>query len=249
MSVPTPLPPSTFDRLPSRLIIAPADVHVVRFDLTADEDYAGTLALLDPHERARAVRFRDGAHRRAFVAAHAATRVALGRCLDIPPAGLRFAYGPRGKPELAGSLSDLRFNLSHAGDRSMLAIAVGRAVGIDIEREREIEALDIARRFFSPLEQSALASTSPDGRLAAFYRCWTRKESFIKASGDGLSRPLSAFDMSLDDEHGDSLLLACRDAPEDVARWTTVPLRAEPGYHAALTVEGHGWRLIEWSGL
>jgi 4'-phosphopantetheinyl transferase len=233
---------------PARPALSDDVVHAIEFRLDSDADDERQLSLLDSHERARAARFHGDSHRRAFVAAHAATRIALGRCLGVPPGDVRFAYGPRGKPELVGLASGVHFNLSHAGDRAMLAIATGRAVGIDVERERFIEALDIARRFFSPVEQSALASTPPDRRLAAFYRCWTRKESFIKASGDGLARSLSAFDMSLD-EHGASLLLACRDVPDDMSRWTTVPLRAEPGYHAALTVEGCGWRLIEWSGL
>jgi 4'-phosphopantetheinyl transferase len=236
--------PSPF---PSRPTLCDDEVHVIGFGLEL-QDEAGALQLLGADERARAARFLQDDHRRAFVAAHAATRIALGRCLDQPPSEIRYALGPRGKPELAGRRRDVRFNLTHAGDRGMLAIALGRAVGIDIERERRMEALDIARRFFSPVEQAALTATARDLRLGAFFRCWTRKESFIKASGDGLSRSLSAFDMSLD-EHGASVLLACRDAPGDVARWTTMPLRAEPGYHAALTVEGRGWRLIEWSGL
>jgi 4'-phosphopantetheinyl transferase len=114
----------------------------------------------------------------------------------------------------------------------MLAISVGRAVGIDLEVEQPIDVLDIARQFFSPAEHAALAATAPLRRLSAFYRCWTRKESFVKAHGGGLSLPLSAFDVSLA-ETGSSLLLACRDAPEEVSRWTTIALTSEAGYAGA----------------
>jgi 4'-phosphopantetheinyl transferase len=232
------------DPFPANPVLSGDDVHVIRLDLANE---AGGATLLDPAERARAGRFRDDRHRRAFVAAHAATRIALGRCCGAPPAALRFAYGTHGKPQLIG-WPEIRFNLAHTGDRAMLAIAAGREVGIDIERERPIDVLDIARRFFSSLEQSALAATPANQRLAAFFRCWTRKESFIKAGGDGLSRSLSAFDMSLD-EHGASVLLACRDVPDDALRWTTIPIRVDAGYAAALTVEGPRPRLLEWQGL
>ncbi len=232
---------------PSQPTLCEDLVHVIGFEL-ALQNARGAFGLLDADERARADRFREEHHRRAFVAAHAAMRIALGRCLQVPPVEIRYNYGPRGKPEIAAPQSTLRFNLSHAGDRALLAVTSGRAVGVDIERERDLEALDLARRFFSTAEQSALTSMPPDARLGAFFRCWTRKESFIKASGEGLSRSLAGFDMSPDDREP-SVLLACRDAPDDVLRWTTIPLAVEHGYHAALTVEGRGWRLVEWSGL
>jgi 4'-phosphopantetheinyl transferase len=134
----------------------------------------------------------------------------------------------------------------------MLGISLARAVGIDLESVRPIEVLDLARRFFSAVEVRALISTAPDEQLAAFYRCWTRKESFVKARGDGLSLPLAAFDVYIDESApgapGASLLLACRDAPDEVSRWTTIGLRAEAGYAAALSVEGRGWHLVEWDG-
>ena len=148
--------------------------------------------------------------------------------------------------------NDLTFNLAHAKDRGMLGISVARAVGVDIESVQPIEVLDVARDFFSPDEVRALISTGPDDLLAAFYRCWTRKESFLKARGDGLSFPLAAFDVSIEENapgmSGASLLLACRDAPEEASRWTTIGLRCGEGYAAALTAAGRGWRLVEWDG-
>jgi len=227
-------------------------VHVLRFKFESIRETGAALELLDDHERLRAARFRRERDRTAFVAAHAATRIVLGRCLNISPASVRFEYGPRGKPGLVDAANDLTFNLTHVEDRGMLSISVARAVGVDIESVRPIEVLDVARHFFSHDEVRALISTAPDDRLAAFYRCWTRKESFLKARGDGLSFPLAAFDVSIEEgapgTSGASLLLACRDAPAEASRWTMIGLRCEAGYAAALTVEGRGWRLVEWNG-
>jgi len=237
---------------PERPALSKDEVHVLqfKFDWVPETDTA--LGLLDDRERLRAARFARERDRAAFVAAHAATRIVLGRCLNISPASVRFRYGPCGKPDLVDAASDLTFNLAHVEDRGLLSISLARAVGVDIEAVRPIEVLDIARHFFSPHEIHALISTPSDDRLAAFYRCWTRKESFVKARGDGLSFPLAAFDVSIDESArgtvGDSLLLACRDAPEEASRWTMIAVRCEPGHAAALTAEGRGWQLVEWGG-
>ena len=230
---------------PASLVLAPDDVHVVWFSLAARIDRRD-LSVLDAQERARADRIRDERHRARFVSAHATVRTVLGRSVGSVPGSLRFEYGPHGKPELAGAAVDARFNLAHAGDLGVVAVALGRPVGIDVEEVRPLDPLTLAREFLSTAEREALAARPAHEQLAAFHRCWVRKESFLKASGDGLTRELTAFDMSLD-ECGPPLLLACRDAPDDLRRWTTVDLPAEAGHVAALTTEGHGWRLVEWT--
>jgi 4'-phosphopantetheinyl transferase len=237
---------------PARPALSEKEVHVLHFTFASVRETGAALGLLDDRERLRAARFLRERDRTAFVAAHAATRIVLGRCLKISPESVRFTYGQYGKPGLAEAAIDLRFNLAHVEDRGMLSVSVARAVGVDIESVLPIEVLDVARHFFSPHEVRALRSTAPDDRLAAFYRCWTRKESFLKARGDGLSFPLAVFDVSIEEyapgTPDASLLLACRDAPEELSRWTTIGLRCEAGYAAALTVEGRGWHLVEWDG-
>ena len=155
-------------------------------------------------------------------------------CLGVAPEDLRFSIGPRGKPQLANSVEDVRFNLAHSCEWAMVAVANGRDVGIDIERHRAIDAGAIAEGMFSVSERAALDSQSPEHRPAAFYRCWARKESFIKAQSDGLSLPLGAFDVSLE-ATGLQLLLASRLDASDVARWWMQALDAPHGYSAALT--------------
>lgn len=197
--------------------------------------------VLESGEWDRANRFARPSLRRRFVSAHGATRRLLGRMLNRPPASIRYELGCHGKPRLANPPIDLRFNLSHSGERALLALAVGREVGIDIEELRPIDVLALAEDVFSASERAALASVPPECRLDAFYAGWTRKESFIKARGEGLSFPLQAFDVSLEPREG-QLLLACRHSRRDLEQWTIVSIPAESGYAAALTVEGAGFR-------
>jgi 4'-phosphopantetheinyl transferase len=194
------------------------------------------------HRMARLVRELD---RRRFMVAHALTRLVLGRCLRVSPASLRFDIGPHGKPRLIGARLDLRFNLSHAGERALLAVAIGREVGVDIEQERSVDVLGIARRYFSTSEYVALISLPEEHRVGAFCRCWTRKESFLKARGEGLAFPLSAFEVSLA-ETASQLLVACASAPTELDRWTMLSVAVDPGYAGAITAEGRGWLLTCW---
>lgn len=216
-------------------------VHVLRFAL--DGATADLMAILDEGERDRADRFVFDADRRRFIVAHAVTRLALARCLRVSPPSLRFHVGPHGKPSLAGTCRGLRFNLSHAGERGLLAIGVGRELGVDIERERAIEVLAVARRYFSSDEYHAIASLPDQERIRAFYRCWTRKESLLKARGEGLSAPLNGFVVSLQ-EHASQLLVA----PAEIAAgaWTITAVPTAAGYVGAVTAAGTGWRLACW---
>ena len=193
---------------------------------------------LDDEEQQRAARFKFDRDRRRFIAAHAATRVVLGRALGIDPAAVTFAVGPRGKPHLIDAPVDVRFNLSHSGERALLAVALGREVGVDIEQWRILDDLfALAERVFSSAEIATLRQTPDDRRHEVFFRVWSRKESFIKARGDGVYFALAGFDVSTEAD-GPQLLLACSASPADMQRWTTRALPSEPGYSAALTVEG-----------
>lgn len=227
---------------PDRIELTRDDVHVVRFRLDEPCDES----LLDAEERARAARFVFDRHRRRFVVAHAWMRAVLGRCLDRPPTSLRFVAGSHGKPSLVDPPIDIRFNLSHAGERALLAVGLAREIGVDVEKERPIETLDLAKRFFAAGEHAYLRALPEDEQHAAFFRCWTRKESFIKAVGEGLSFPLHLFDVSLAEDDGPQLLLACRAAGQALARWRIVSLPIDRGYAAALTAESGDWRVHRW---
>jgi 4'-phosphopantetheinyl transferase len=222
------------------MILRSDAVLVVRIRL--DEPPLGVE--LDEEERARAARFVFERDRRRFVASHTATRAVLGRALTVDPASLRFLIGERGKPRLLDPPIDLRFNLAHSGERALLAVALGREVGVDIEQTRVIDdLLGLAAAVFSPNEQEQLRQTPAGERHDLFFRIWTRKESFIKARGDGISFPLAGFDVSAAPD-ASQLLLACNASPEDMRRWTMRALQSEVGYTAALTVEGREFEIL-----
>jgi len=154
----------------------------------------------------------------------------------VPAKELAFDLNEFGKPELAGS--EIMFNLSHSHGLALFAVTRGRAIGIDIERIREEMTIGkIARRFFSPAEASALSALPAHQQAEAFFNCWTRKEAWIKARGQGLSIALNSFEVSLAPGEP-ARLRATRPDPEEASRWSLVALACEPGYAAALAVAG-----------
>lgn len=172
------------------------EIHVWHLSLgMPDLALTQAQATLARDELARAERLRAPHDRRRFIAAHGALRAILAGYYAREPSVLRFASGPRGKPYLLDEPS-LCFNLSHSGDLALIAIAREREVGIDVEQIRpERASMAIAERFFSPYESGILHALADDERIAAFFRCWTRKESYIKARGDGFGLPLDSFDV------------------------------------------------------
>ncbi len=163
----------------------------------------------------------------------------------MAPDHLRFYYGPQGKPKLDKETAGeaLRFNVTHTQGLALYAVANGREVGIDVERIRpELVDGDFAERFFSPREVAALRMLPVGLRPEAFFNCWTRKEAYAKARGDGLSLPLKQFDVSLAPREP-AALLSTKGDPLEAARWSLSALHPGPGYVAALAVEGHDWRL------
>lgn len=212
--------------------VGPSEV-VYAFVSVAREPSAPDEALLDDDERARSSRFVRSRDRHRFVLAHAALRLFLARCLDIEPATVRYESGADGKPRLGPGLPALEFNLSHSGDVAVLAASRNRAVGVDVEQMRDVpDALSIAETHFSPAEQEALRSLAPARRRDAFFRCWTRKEAVIKASGEGLSRALDSFDVDLA-PGSTSALTRFEGRSGDAAGWSLRDLAAPAGYVAA----------------
>jgi len=181
-------------------VLADGALHVWHVDL---ERVAAPTDGLDDAERARMARFYQALHRRRFGAAHSSLRRILARYLAAEPEDLVFDLGEHGKPALRGTPGGLAFNLSHSGDRALVAVTRVGPVGVDIEGHRALTDRDgLARRFFSPAEIQQLEGLPEEDRTAAFFRCWTRKEAFIKCSGRGLTQPLDSFDVSLEPDDG-----------------------------------------------
>jgi 4'-phosphopantetheinyl transferase len=213
-------------RLPSR------EVHswCVRLD-APPEICAGLHATLTDDERDRSARLRWEQDRQRFIVAHGALRALLGRYLRTHPGDLRFVYNAFGKPELSPEFGGrLKFNLSHAADLALIAIAVDAAVGVDLEYiRRQPDYAEIARWFFSPAEVDDLNRVPSHLHAEAFLSYWTKKEAYVKARGEGLAIPLTSFSV-----------------PHLQGAWSLYSLQPAAGYVGALAVAGSGWRLRQW---
>ena len=202
---------------------------------------------LSADERERAGRFVFPEHRERFIAARGVLRALLGRYLNRPPEQLEFRYSERGKPALDRADQDaLCFNLSHSRDLALYAVTRQRQVGIDVEWVRaDIADEQIAERFFSPAEVQVLKAVPAASRPVAFFTCWTRKEAYLKARGEGITVPLDGFAVSLRPGEPAALLSCERDSGE-VSRWRLQELDPGAGYAAALCVEGRDWEHCCW---
>jgi 4'-phosphopantetheinyl transferase len=196
-------------------------------------------------ERVRAGRFIFERDRNAFVAARGILRNLLGRYLDSALQSVEFVYGPRGKPAISNqrqSRHPICFNLSHAHGIALIGIGRAREIGVDVELIRpEFAGEEIAKRYFSPSEVEELGSLPAELRAEGFFLCWTRKEAYIKAKGDGLHIPLESFAVSLTPG------LPAKLNSADHSQWSLRSLAPEPGYAAAIVAEGHDWLLRQWS--
>jgi len=188
------------------------------------------LQVLDEEERQRAMGFRTSVQRDAFTAAHALVRTALSAYGRRSPEDWRFAISPQGCPSVLDA-GELSFSLTHAGLRAAVAVAAGRALGLDIEPVRsERDALPIARRFFSEAETEWLTGLPPAERSAGFAALWTVKEAVLKARGSGLTESLRSVEVELDPS-GRPVGVQSPGGPWALRSWSP-----EPGWFAALAV-------------
>jgi 4'-phosphopantetheinyl transferase len=223
----------------------PADeIHVWRASLDRPAAAVSTLgALLSPAELERAQRMRIDQVRNRFVVGRGLLRTLLGRYVGAPPRELELAYGEFGKPFLIHG--GPRFNLSHSGGVALFAFSSSAEVGVDVEpANRKVEPLRIAGRFFSPSEVQTLRSLPQASQARAFLTCWTRKEAFIKARGDGLGLALDSFDVTLAPSEPPAVTRTAWSAAEP-AEWQLEDLSdAAAGTVAAVAARRRGWRAV-----
>jgi 4'-phosphopantetheinyl transferase len=219
------------------MLITPSQVHVWQADLDRPTSAIEALAqLLAADEQQRAARFRFEPDRRKFIVARGLLRSILARYLDIPPDQIQFSYGERGKPELVNAYAkgQLRFNVSHSQEQALYAIALDRPVGIDLEYMRPIDAAALSQRFFSPTEAAIIAPLSGAEQHRCFFKGWTQKEAYLKATGDGLGG-LESLEVSLQALMG---LVKINGDAERAAEWTAQEITVNADYIAALVVRG-----------
>jgi 4'-phosphopantetheinyl transferase len=233
------LSPATYERY-ERVLALPltgGSVHVWCVPLIIPESGIKSLEeTLSDDERARASRFHFPEHRRKFIIARGVLRYLLSHYVGVPPATITFKEGAYGKPELAAA-TPVRFNVSHSGDLALYAVSDKRNVGVDIEQHRTLHDLaEVAKRFFAPAEVVQLEMLPEPDRHAGFFRCWSRKEAFVKALGAGLSLALDSFSVSIDQQSAPRIEQLPREATG--SEWRLFDITPAGGYSAALVTEG-----------
>jgi 4'-phosphopantetheinyl transferase len=235
-----------------------ADKEGIAFQLSANEVHIWCSSLerplpiaekfsllLSPDEKARAERFyfeRDRVH---FIVGRGLLRTILGSYLGMDPAQIEFSYGLYGKPALQTNHTDnvLQFNLAHSKDLAVYAFCWNHQIGIDLEHVRPMPDEDnFAEQFFSARESALIASLSGEEKRNAFFKIWTCKEAFLKASGDGLTKPIDQAEISL---HAETARLLSLDTDHKQALdWNLEMFRPLADYQAALAIEGRDYQIV-----
>jgi 4'-phosphopantetheinyl transferase len=219
------------------MLITHSQAHVWQASLDRSPYAIEQLAqLLAADEQQRAARFRFDKDRRKFIVARGLLRSILARYLSLPPAQVQFSYRHRGKPELANGYAKgkLEFNVSHSHEMALYGIALDRPIGVDLEHVRPIEAVALSQRFFLPSEAAMIASLTGSEQHRCFFRGWTQKEAYLKATGDGLGG-LESVEVAI----GEPMRLVNIDGDaQSAAEWCAQEIRVNDDYMAALVVRG-----------
>jgi 4'-phosphopantetheinyl transferase len=223
-------------------------VHIWRANLDQSPLMVGRFQhTLSVDEQMRADRFYFRQDRERFVNGRGLLRTILGCYLDSAPENLVFRYNHYGKPSIASKAGPdrIRFNVSHSHGTALYAVARDLEIGVDLELIRDgLEVEQIAASFFSRREVSALKALPAELRRHAFYLCWTRKEAYIKARGEGLSLPLDQFEVSL--SPGEPAALISTQPDSEAVHWSLQDLSLASGYVAAFAVRGRASSLCCW---
>ena len=213
------------------------DVHVWAAALDSQaETLAGLKTILSDEERSRADRFHFERHRNRFIAGRGILRSLLANYLDCEPGSLQFDYGPNGKPVLAGRFaeSDLNFNLAHSENLALIAATRLGPVGVDVEKIRPVNDSDeLVERFFSPRESALFQTVADSQKESAFFNLWTRKEAWLKATGEGIGHLLSRVEVTfLAGEP--ARFIALPELSGASTDWTLCELAPAPGFVGAI---------------
>jgi len=237
---------------PSGTALTEREIHIWRAALDLPSMNIQELnKTLSADEKMRAERLYLERDRKRFIARRAILRKMLGSYTGIEPSSLRFCYGNNGKPRLADTSCNgaIRFNMSRSEELALYGFTRDREMGVDIESIRDIPDIErIVARFFSSREYDAFRALPESKKREAFFNCWTRKEAFIKAIGNGLSHSLDKFDVSLVPGEPARLLRIEGDS-KAASRWFIQELKPTFGFAAAFAVEGRRWRLRCWQWL
>ena len=234
---------------PTQLRLSRENVHIWRavLDLPSEsvQEFKGSLSI---DERMKAEHFRYERDRSRFIAARGILRLILASYLSVYPGAIRFCYGKDGKPRLENIFgkTGIQFSLSHSEGLALYVFTQGRQVGIDVEYMREIsEMKEIIEQFFSVRERTFFDTLPTSEKQETFFKWWTRKEAFAKATGEGLSYPLDGFDALL--AKGKSVeSLGILGGAQERPRWSIWDVRPAEEFAGAVVVEGGSLDVQYW---
>jgi 4'-phosphopantetheinyl transferase len=212
--------------------------HVIQASLLLpDHEIAGLLSTLSSDERERADRFYFAKDCRRFVACRGLLRSILGEYVGVPPADVKFSYGPHGKPSMDPEKhsEEIEFNVSRSDELALYAIALDTPIGVDVERvSSRVDVDRPPKNLFSNAQLKSYAGLAWSRRGQFLLRIWTRKEAFVKALGEGLAWPLDGFNVSAHARVQHLTVGGDRHAGE----WTICHLDPAPPFVGALAVRG-----------
>jgi 4'-phosphopantetheinyl transferase len=223
--------------------LAENELHLWRASLDISPELLDRFEkTLSTAEKDRADKFLVTHARERFIAGRGILRDLLAAYLEIEPRNVDFSYGDQGKPALSPThKSEIRFSVSHSQSMALFAIGESSEVGVDIETVKtNFKGMEIASHFFSEEEIAALAKLPPEVQVSAFFSCWTKKEAYVKARGQGLSIPLRSFTVNFADSK--QLL-----KDEQGAVWSCFGLEPAAGFLGAVVVAGENWRVKSWA--
>ena len=221
------------------------DIWLSYYDeIVDDRQLAGLRSILSEDEVAQESRFYFADDRKRYLVTRAMVRMVLSRYALIAPEHWMFSKNAYGRPVIADAIVEaevqtqgLCFNLSHTRGLIALAVTRGRELGIDVENiATRAVSLDVAERFFSPIEVAELACVAADRQQDRFFEYWTLKESYIKARGMGLSLPLDRLSFSFPHHSAVSLSID-PDLQDRADRWSFWQYRPTADYLMALCAE------------
>lgn len=225
------------------------EVHVWYFNV---DDFSKRIEkygrFLSSEEITRSIKFKFEKDRTLNIMARSSLRILSSLYLGITANAIEFKYGPYGKPDY-NFQTELKFNVSHSGKFVVLAFVKDSEIGIDVEKVKtDFDALSLAENFFSITEINMLHNVQQDDVYNAFYRCWTRKESFIKANGTGLSFPLASFAVSLNNK--EAILLQTDWNSSEKHKWNLFSFEPASGYVGALSAGANIQKVVyrSWNG-
>ncbi|YAI81660.1 MAG: 4'-phosphopantetheinyl transferase family protein [cyanobacterium endosymbiont of Rhopalodia sterrenbergii] len=237
---------------PNSLTLSPSDIHLWKQHLkVSDLEVNRFFAILDQEERIKAEKFSFKEHQRRFIVARGTLKTILSRYLNIPASKIGFTYSSRGKPRLTNKLggnklggNKLQFNLSHSYELAIYGVTCNNVIGVDLEYIRPMSgAKKLAKRFFCSQEYNHISLLTSPELEKTFFKLWTAKEAYLKATGEGISGGLDQVEVSLDSFP--KLLKLPKN--QSLLNWTTSFLIPHPNYQGAVVFHTNKWKLSYWT--